>query len=174
VDVARPTVELEHPGRHPVEDVAVVGHHDEPAPEAGQVLLEPRDGVEVEVVGRLVEDEEVALVPAHRQQGPRQRHPLRLAARQGGDVGIHQRSHAEPVEHRLDLPGRARGVGGRRPDGAGGQVGVLVEGGDAHAPATAHDPRLRLRHPGDDAQQRRLAAPVEPDDAEPVAGGHGE
>ncbi len=58
VDVALPAVELEDPGRHPVEHVAVVGDEDQPASVLGEPLLEPGDGVDVEVVRRLVEDQQ--------------------------------------------------------------------------------------------------------------------
>jgi hypothetical protein len=88
VDVALAPVELEHLGRHPVEHVAVVGHHDEAPAEGGEVLLEPADGVEVEVVGRLVEDEEVGLAALGREEGPGQRDPLRLPPRERRHVGI--------------------------------------------------------------------------------------
>ena len=106
---ARAAVELEDARRDPVEHVAVVGDEHEPAGEAGQPLLEPGDGVEVEVVGRLVQDEQVALgAVAQRHQRPGQRHPLGLAARQPADVGVEQVAEAEAVEHGLALPARRR------------------------------------------------------------------
>ena len=69
VEVARAAVDLEHLVRDAVEHVTVVGHEEQPAREGGQPFLEVGDGVEVEVVGRLVEDERVPL--AREQRGER-------------------------------------------------------------------------------------------------------
>ena len=73
------TVELEDPAGHVVEEVAVVGHRDDRARVLLQGPLEPGDRLGVEVVGRLVEEEQVG--PG--QQQPAQRDPPALAARQG-------------------------------------------------------------------------------------------
>ena len=100
VDVALAPVELEDAGGDPVEDVAVVGDEHQPAAEAGQAVLQPGDGVDVEVVGGLVEHEQVDLL----QQGPGQRHPLGLAAGEGGHVGVAQVAHPQPVEDGGRLP----------------------------------------------------------------------
>jgi hypothetical protein len=52
-------VELERPGRDPVEHIAVVGDEEQGTAEArAEVVLEPLDGLDVEVVGGLVEDGE--------------------------------------------------------------------------------------------------------------------
>ena len=103
VDVAGAAVELEHLGRDPVEHVAVVGHQDQPAPERGQAVLEPGDGVDVEVVGGLVEDEQVAV--GHQRAG--QRDPLGLTARQRRRCRRRRSAPMpEPIEHRLGLPPR--------------------------------------------------------------------
>ena len=104
VDVAPAPVELEDAGGDPVEDVAVVGDQDQPAAEAGQAVLQPGDGVDVEVVGGLVEDEQVDLL----QQGPGQGHPLGLAAGEGGHVDVAHRAHPQPVEDGGRLPPLAR------------------------------------------------------------------
>ena len=84
VQVGRATVELEHLGGDLVEHVAVVGDQHQAAAEGGEPLLEELDGVEVEVVGRLVEDQHLVLA----DQQPGQRNALGLAARQlvGGRV----------------------------------------------------------------------------------------
>ncbi len=53
------------------EEAAVVGHEEQRALEGGEGLLELLDGLEVEVVGRLVEHQAVdALGHEHGQQGP--------------------------------------------------------------------------------------------------------
>ena len=75
-----------------------------------QVALEPRDRLGVEVVGRLVEEQQVGL----REQQPAQRDPAPLAARELRDVGVGrrqaQRVHRDlelavevPAVHRVDL-----------------------------------------------------------------------
>ena len=88
VHVAPAPIELDDPGRDPVEDVTVVGHQQEAAAVRGQAGLQPGDGVDVEVVGRLVQDEQDVVARLTRRadfdQGAGQRHPLRLAARERG------------------------------------------------------------------------------------------
>ena len=69
VQVGRATVELEHLGRDLVEHVAIVGDQHQPAAVGGQPLLEELDGIEIEVVGRLVEDQHLVL--ADQQTGQR-------------------------------------------------------------------------------------------------------
>ena len=54
-----PVVELEDPLRHVVEEVAVVGDGDDGARVVLQEALEPRHRLGVEVVGRLVEQQQV-------------------------------------------------------------------------------------------------------------------
>ena len=73
---AVPAVELEDPAGHVVEEVAVVGHADDRARVLLEVFLEPGDGLRVEVVGRLVEQQHVGL----RQQQPAERDAAALAA----------------------------------------------------------------------------------------------
>jgi hypothetical protein len=81
---ARAAVELEDPAGHVVEEVAVVGdgHH------RARVLLQgpfqPRHRLGVEVVGGLVEEQEVG--PG--EEEPAQGDPAALGAREGGDVGV--------------------------------------------------------------------------------------
>src|SRR5690606_19541342 len=51
VRIAFAAIQFENPLRHIVEKVAVVGNGDDRALELGEVMLEPRDGFRVEVVG---------------------------------------------------------------------------------------------------------------------------
>ena len=127
VHVGAAPVELEHPGGDPVEQVAVVGDEDQAAPEGQQLLLEPGHRAQVEVVGGLVEDQQLGRVGQHPGQG----HPLGLAAREGGHVGVGRRGHAQPVEGRLGLPALADRVG----TVPGGSIGHLLEEADPRAPA---------------------------------------
>jgi hypothetical protein len=53
-------------------------------------------------------------------------------------------------------------------------VAVLLEQRDAHAALPRHLPGGRLHLPGDQAEERRLARAVAPDDPPPVAGADGE
>ncbi len=64
-------------------------------------------------------------------------------------------SHVRPVTSPIVAPGERR---------------VLIEHDDARAAAPTDDAGLGLDAPGELAQQRRLAAAVEPDDGEAVAG----
>ena len=54
-------VELDDPGGQPLEEDPVVGDEDERAAVAEQEVLEPADRLDVEVVGRLVEQQDVGL-----------------------------------------------------------------------------------------------------------------
>ena len=69
------------PGGQAVEQVTVVADDDDRPAEAEQVLFQPLDGGQVQVIGRLVEQQQVGL--ADEQLGQRQ--PGALPAGQGGD-----------------------------------------------------------------------------------------
>jgi hypothetical protein len=66
VAVERPAAELEDPGAERVQEGAVVRDDDEAAGVARQVVLEPEERLEVEVVGRLVEQEQRGLATRRR------------------------------------------------------------------------------------------------------------
>ena len=74
--------EGEQVGRDPVEEPAVVADHDRAAGELQERVLERAQGVDVEIVGGLVEEEEV---PAAFQE-LREVHTIALAARQLADA----------------------------------------------------------------------------------------
>ena len=104
--VARPVVEpaaieLDDPGRQPLEEDPVVGDEDDRAAVAEQEGLEPADRLDVEVVRRLVEQEDVGL--AH--DGPRQEHPA-LHTR-GELLELRVGVEADAGDHRLDAMVRA-------------------------------------------------------------------
>ncbi len=69
--------------------------------------LEPGDRLRVEVVGGLVEQEEVGL----RQEQPAEGHPPPLATREGGDLGVAGRE-AQRVHRDLEGPVEVPGAGG--------------------------------------------------------------
>ena len=58
---ALPAIELERPFGDVVEEVAVMGDHDHGAGIVAQMMLEPSHALGVEMVGRLVEQENVGL-----------------------------------------------------------------------------------------------------------------
>ena len=86
-----------------VEEVAVVGHGHDGALVVLEVALQPRHRLGVQVVGGLVEQQQVGLG----EQQPAQRHAAALAARELRDVGVGgrqaQRVHRR-VEHRVEVP----------------------------------------------------------------------
>ena len=108
---AAAAVELQDPAGDVVEEVAIVGHGHDDAGVLLQEVLQPRHGVGVEVVGRLVQQQQVG----RREQQPAQRDATALAAGQVGHLGVArrqpQRVHGD-VEH--------RGRGSRRRCGRSG------------------------------------------------------
>ena len=103
VAVDRGVVHL--PGRrtHRVEEPAVVGDHDERQVAAQQRLSEPGDRLDVEVVGRLVQQQHVEVT----QQQRRQRDPPALPTREAVDRAVEGDAGQQVLDH-----GSGGGVGG--------------------------------------------------------------
>ena len=166
-------VELEDPGRDPVEQVAVVGDEHQPAAEVGQPVLQPGDAVDVEVVGGLVEDEQVAAGATRvRASATRLAWPPDSVA----SVGVGQPAQADAVERGRDLPGLRRPRRPRRRVHAPRRRPGRVPSSGRWSRAATRTPRPRRTVPdsgsalaGQDPQQGGLAGAVEADDAEPVA-----
>ena len=76
-------LELDDAGGQPLEEGAVVGDEEEGALEAQEEVLQPVDGVQVEVVGGLVQQQDVGMAG----QGPGQQDAALHAAREGAEVG---------------------------------------------------------------------------------------
>ena len=95
---AAAAIELEDPAGDVVEEVAVVGDDQDRAGIVAQMAFEPVDRLGVEMVGRLVEQQQVGLV----EQQLAQRDAAALAARQLGDVGVVGRA-AQRVHRLVDL-----------------------------------------------------------------------
>ena len=76
VGINRAVIYLDDFGADTVEEVAVVRHHEQCQVRPSQVFFQPLGHVEVEVVGGLVEDEEIGLG----DEGIGQRHTLQLPA----------------------------------------------------------------------------------------------
>ena len=103
-------VELEDPLGDVVEEVAIVGDRDDRARVLLEEPLEPGHGLGVEVVGGLVEQQQVGLA----KQQAAQRDAALLAAREGGDVGVVGRT-AQGVHRDVDVALEVPGVGGVDP-----------------------------------------------------------
>ena len=135
VGVDRAVVHLPRRLADRVEEPPVVGHHDERARQADEVSGQPGHGLDVEVVGRLVEHDQV--VPREQQGGERAAAPL--ATGQADDRAV----EGHPGEQLLDdLP---RG-------GVGGPLVVLPPA--EHRLADACGCR-RARRPGGGSRSRR-------------------
>ena len=91
-------VELEDPAGDIVEEVAVVGHDQDRAGIVAQMAFQPRHRLGVEMVGRLVQQQELRLV----EQQLAERDAAALAARKLGHVGIVGRA-AQRVHRLVDL-----------------------------------------------------------------------
>ena len=183
---------------HGIEQGAVVAHHDQRPRVALQVGLQPRGRLEIEVVGRLVQQQQVGLdeergserdphAPAAGEVG--ERHLLhRLVDAEAGEQARSPRRcrvRADLREPGLDL-GAARALGVLRLGDQGGALLVGCEHGGARRlrparhllvdqphgkPARAQDRALVGLEPArDEAQQGRLAAAVAPHQPEPLAG----
>ncbi len=94
---AAAAVELEDPARDVVEEVAVMRDRDHGALVVLQEPLEPGDRFGVQMVGRLIQQQQIGL----RQQQPAERHPPPLAARERAHVLIARRA-AERIHRDLD------------------------------------------------------------------------
>ena len=112
-------VELEDPAGHVVEEVAIVGDGDDRARVLLERALEPGDRLGVEVVGRLVEEQQVGLG----EQEPAERDAAALAPGERGDVGVARRE-AERVHGDLERAVELPGAGGVD---LGLEVGLLLE-----------------------------------------------
>mmetsp|Transcript_9665 Transcript_9665/g.39370 ORF Transcript_9665/g.39370 Transcript_9665/m.39370 type:complete len:205 (-) Transcript_9665:497-1111(-) len=95
---AHAAVQLEDPAGHVIEEVAVVRDRHHGAREAVEVVLQPGHRLCIEVVGRLVQQQQVWL----RNQRLAQRHPARLASGEVVDGAVGGRA-AEGVHRAPDL-----------------------------------------------------------------------
>ena len=199
-------IELEDPAGDVVEEVPVVRDRDDGALVVREEALEPEDRLGVEVVRRLVEEQQVGRA----QEQPAERDAPALAARQRRHVAVAfrqpQRVH-RVVELRLELPRAApvdlvlhlRLLGEQRVEVGvrlgelrgdlveavqqvaqlahavldvlahrlgGIELGLLLEQPDGRVRRQLGDARRRLLLAGHDPQQRRLARPVRPEDAD--------
>ena len=160
-------VHVEHVGRDAVQEPAVVGHHEGRAGEHHQGLLERAQRREVEVVGGLVERDEVPAL----EQELREHHAPALAAREGRERRVpHARVEAELVQEALDADGLAAHVDDvaaagdvlRDREGRVERAALLIDAHELHRLADLSHARVGFEGAGEDPQQVDLPAPFGP------------
>ena len=148
----------------------VADHHDRPA-RGAQHLLQVLNSDDVEMVGRLVEQEDVGLGREHASE----RCALRLATGELGRIFI--AGEAEAFQHgagvmRLVAGGKS-GLDISRSGGEAGKLGVLRQIADGRRRLDETAAMIGIDLAGSDFQQRRFAGAVPADEAEPLAGTDG-
>ena len=159
----------------PLDEVAIVGDDDERARPPVEEVLERGERLDVEVVGRLVEQEHVRL--AHQQP-----HELQAPPFAAGEVA-HERPGAVAAEAEAiaEQPGGDLDAAAERRDGAdalqrlehalvaGDLRRVLGEVGEADRRAAVDPPVGGLELAREQLDERRLARAVDADERDPVA-----
>ena len=143
VGVEAAAVDLGDPLGDVVEEVPVVGDGEDGAGVLGEVLLEPEHALGVEVVGGLVEQQQVGLL----QQELAERDAALLTTGEVGDVGVRRRA-AQRVHGLLELGVEVPGVGG---------VDLLLQ--RAHLGEQRVEVGVRLGHRGRDLVEAVELAP---------------
>src|SRR5262249_29223918 len=153
---------------------AVVGD-DEQAPGVGgpaacQVRGEPGDRLDIQVVGRLVQHQDVVVAGEQPGKGDAAALPAGEPAQPGVPVQVAPQPGAHVADARVSRP---LVFGGLADNGVthGGFVveGVgLVEHADPYAATHAHPTRVGLPPPGEHREQAGLAVAVAAHDADPV------
>ncbi|MDF2584620.1 MAG: hypothetical protein K0R33_3263, partial [Mycobacterium sp.] len=209
-------IQFQHPGHAARQELPVMAHQHHTAAQLTDEALQPGQTVEIQVIGRLVEQHDVEAgqqqcgQPDPRGLPTRQRgHRGRVGPHRPGiqtQVGEHggqpllqvRRAGGQPV---IESGGIGVGVGGcrirqrlgRRLHGLG-RRGAAGAPGDVTGDGLARDPFVLLGQPPDEGvgggdadgaaewlqgagqnpQQCALARPVGPDDADDIAGCHGQ
>ena len=167
-------VDLPRVGRHRVEEPPVVRHDDHAAlvrrPAAVDVLGEPLDALDVQVVGRLVEEQDVPVA----DQQPRECHTATLPTGQLVDADVPRDVRDETADDVADL--RVTGPlvllevadDGAADGRALGQDVALVQVADGQPAAVRDAAAVGLEALGQQREEGRLAVAVPADDADPV------
>src|SRR6185437_12378214 len=162
-------------GRDAIEEIAVVADDDDGAGIVAQHLLQQVEGFEVEVVGGLVEDEDIT----GQRQEARKAQAAAFAARQFFDRGAGLLGREQEVLHVAhDVLGHA--IDDQRVGPAGGDRllegrgriepgAALVEGRDFEVGAEADAAGVGGELAGEQLDQRGLAGAIGADDADAVA-----
>ena len=82
----------------PIQKIAIVRHHKNRAAKLFEIAFQPLDGITVDMVGRLVQDENIAGIGENTRHGD----PFPLAAGQGTHFFL-EVSHAKLVQHGFTL-----------------------------------------------------------------------
>ena len=142
---------------HTVKEVAIVGHHEQCHARLSEEFLQPLHHLHVEVVGRLVEDEEIRLV----QQYQGQSQTLHLSARQFINhlfqVVDGKTSQILPCLKMLLFVKVGQQVRNPRPCRINGQ---LLQVADFDVIGISDRPRIGRLLPHQDLQHRRLARAI--------------
>ena len=192
-------IQVHDPLGHPVQEVAVVADQEQGLGVASQIVLEPEARLEIQMVGRLVQEQQVGLGEQHRSEccahAPAageagQRLLLRglVEAQAGEDRARPRRRGVRPDIGEAGLgfgdgAGIVRGLGGAQKRGAL-VIGIehrlarraltarrlLRDPVDARMAAQAHLAGIRRELAPDQAQERGLAAAVGADQADALAG----
>lgn len=175
VDVA--VLDVPDPGAYRVEEVPVVGDHDKGTAPAVEMAGEPVDGLDVEVVRGLVQDEQVVLAG---EQG-RERDATALTAGQGASgrfPAAGDERQVQPAQQAVQHVPHTRISGplvlgpprqqqlthcSRRVERV-----VLGQMAEPQAPYVRDPALIGLHRPRDHGGQGRLAAAVPADDADPL------
>ena len=140
----------------------------------GQVAGQPVDALDVEVVGRLVEHQQVVVD----DQRAGQRDPAPLAAGERADPAVEHRVEVRPARRRARPAPRAPGVRGplvrravaddqrRARSPSGSSSSPWATDADAQAAGVGDPAGVGRLAPGQQPQQRRLAVAVAADDAD--------
>ena len=163
VEIGVAAIDLEHARGHLIEEEPVVADEHHRALEVADLLLEPLDRAEIEVVGRLVQDEDVIWLG----EDPGQRHPLELSARELVRQGVDGAEHPEPIERSVDLPPCPE----RLANGAGGEYWLLLQEAHRDTLASTHRTAVGGHDAGEDPEQGGFAGTVDPDHADAIAVG---
>ena len=138
-------------------------------PPARQPLLQPFDRRQVQMVGRLVQQQHVRAA----DHCPRQRRAPGLTARQlvGGSGPVQRQAVQQGLGHmgRMLLALGQAGGGVIQHGVVAGKVGFLRQIGDPDPQLNQPFARIRLDLAGQQLQQRRLARPIAPDQRDSFA-----
>ena len=167
-------VEPDRGAREAFEQPSVVADQDDAGAHPGQLALQPLDAGQIEMIGRLVEQQDVG----RGSQRAGQRGAARLAAgKRAGSSSPERPSSLSRYSARW-RPSAVRGAKTRldigQRGGEPGQIGFLRQIVDRRAGLGEALSGIGLDEPGGDAQQGRFARAVAPDEADPVAGRDGQ
>ncbi|CAB4998388.1 unannotated protein [freshwater metagenome] len=163
--VGTTAIEFKNASGDSVKNVTIMSNKYEAAPITIEAIFKPRNGIDVEMVGGLVEDEQIA----GSDESSSERDSFCLTTRQPAGVGFGERRHTEMVENSGSFPiAFGDGFDGCE-HGATRKDRALGECGDLNSASSPYSSGFRLDLSSENREQRGFAGSIEPDDAEPVA-----